>query len=122
MIAYCTLGTNDMERSIAFYDAVFGALGGRREETSPTWTRYGRSGERAKVCLTPPYDGQAATFGNGTMLAFEAKDYAAVDAFHASALALGGSDEGAPGLREGTHYVAYIRDPDGNKLCAFTPK
>jgi catechol 2,3-dioxygenase-like lactoylglutathione lyase family enzyme len=122
MIAYCTLGTNDMDRSIAFYDAVMGALGGVREETGPTWTRYGRPGERSKVCLTPPYDGGAATFGNGTMLAFEARDYAAVDAFHAAALALGGSDEGAPGLREGTHYVAYIRDPDGNKLCAFTPK
>jgi catechol 2,3-dioxygenase-like lactoylglutathione lyase family enzyme len=122
MIAYSTLGTNDMDRSIAFYDAVFGALGGVREETSAEWTRYGRKGERGKVCLTPPFDGRPATFGNGTMLAFEAKDYAAVDAFHAAALALGGSDEGAPGIREGTHYVAYARDPDGNKLCAFTPK
>lgn len=122
MIAYCTLGTNDMDRSIAFYDAVFGALGAVREETDPTWTRYGRKGERAKVCLTPPFNGEAATFGNGTMLAFEASDYAAVDAFHAAALAQGGSDEGAPGIREGTHYVAYVRDPDGNKLCAFTRK
>jgi catechol 2,3-dioxygenase-like lactoylglutathione lyase family enzyme len=122
MIAYSTLGTNDMDRSIAFYDAVFGALGGARELTSPTWTRYGREGERAKVCLTSPFDRERATHGNGTMLAFEAKDHAAIDAFHASALALGGSDEGAPGLREGTHYVAYVRDPDGNKLCAFAPK
>jgi catechol 2,3-dioxygenase-like lactoylglutathione lyase family enzyme len=122
MIAYSTLGTNDMDRSIAFYDAVFGALGAAREETSATWTRYGRRGERGKVCLTPPFNGEPATFGNGTMLAFEAPDYAAVDAFHAAALALGGSDEGAPGIREGTHYVAYVRDPDGNKLCAFTRK
>lgn len=122
MIAYCTLGTNNMDRSIAFYDGVLGALGGRREETSPTWTRYGRQGERSKVCLTPPYDSGRATFGNGTMLAFEAADYAAVDAFHSAALMLGGTDEGAPGIREGTHYVAYARDPDGNKLCAFTRK
>lgn len=122
MIAYATLGTNDMDRSIAFYDAVLGAIGAAREETSPEWTRYGRPGERAKLCLTPPFDGQPATRGNGTMLAFEAKDYAAVDAFHASALAHGGTDEGAPGIREGTHYVAYVRDPDGNKLCAFTPR
>ena len=86
MIAYCTLGTNDMDRSIAFYDAVFGALGGRREETSATWTRYGRPGERSKVCLTPPYDGRAASFGNGTMLAFEASDYAAVDGARAGRL------------------------------------
>ena len=122
MIAYSTFGTNDMDRSIAFYDAVLGALGAVREVTGATWTRYGRAGERAKVCLAAPFDGQAATFGNGTMLAFEARDYAAVDAFHAAALARGGTDEGAPGLREGTHYVAYARDPDGNKLCAFTPK
>jgi len=122
MIAYATLGTNDMDRSIAFYDAVLGALGAVREVTSATWTRYGRPGERVKVCLTPPFDGGAATFGNGTMLAFEGPDPAAIDAFHAAALAHGGSDEGAPGVREGTHYVAYARDPDGNKLCAFTAK
>jgi len=122
MIAYSTLGTNDMERSIAFYDAVFGALGGARELTTPTWTRYGREGERAKVCLTSPFDRERATNGNGTMLAFEAGDHAAVDAFHAFALAQGGADEGPPGLREGTHYVAYVRDPDGNKLCAFAAR
>lgn len=122
LIAYSTLGTNDMERSISFYDAVFGALGGARELTTPTWTRYGREGERTKVRLTTPYDQETATHGNGAMLAFEARDHNAVDAFHASALVQGGTDEGAPGLREGTHYVAYVRDPDGNKLCAFAPK
>ncbi|MEO1475728.1 MAG: VOC family protein [Pseudomonadota bacterium] len=122
MIAYSTLGTNDMDRSIAFYDAVFGALGGEREVTDPNWTRYGRAGERAKVCLTTPFDRHTATGGNGAMLAFEVQGHAAVDAFHAAALALGGTDEGVPGIREGTHYVAYVRDPDGNKLCAFAPK
>ncbi|MEM1133098.1 MAG: VOC family protein [Pseudomonadota bacterium] len=122
MIAYSTLGTNDMDRSIAFYDAVFGAIGGVREVTGETWTRYGREGERSKVCLTPPYDGQAAKSGNGPMLAFETKDRAFVDAFHAAALANGGADAGEPGIREGTHYVAYVRDPDGNKLCVFAPK
>lgn len=122
MIAYATLGTNDMDRSIGFYDAVFGAIGAVREVTSPDWTRYGRAGERPKICLTTPYDGRTATHGNGTMLALEAADYAAVDAFHAAALRLGGTDEGLPGIREGTHYVAYARDPDGNKLCVFTPK
>jgi catechol 2,3-dioxygenase-like lactoylglutathione lyase family enzyme len=122
MIAYSTLGTNDMDRSIAFYDAVFGALGGVRELTTATWTRYGRAGERAKVCLTTPFNRQRATLGNGSMLAFEARDHASIDAFHAAALAHGGADEGAPGVREGTHYAAYVRDPDGNKLCAFAPK
>jgi catechol 2,3-dioxygenase-like lactoylglutathione lyase family enzyme len=122
MIAYSTLGTNDMDRAIAFYDAVFGALGATRELTTPAWTRYGRAGERSKVCLVAPFDRQRATFGNGAMLAFEAPNHAAVDAFHAAALAQDGTDEGAPGVREGTHYAAYVRDPDGNKLCAFAPK
>jgi catechol 2,3-dioxygenase-like lactoylglutathione lyase family enzyme len=122
MIAYCTVGTNDMESSIAFYDAVFAALNGERELTTPTWTRYGRRGDRGKVCLTTPFDRKRATSGNGSMLAFEARDRAAVDTFHATALAHGGVDEGPPGVREGTHYAAYVRDPDGNKLCAFAPK
>ena len=122
MIAYSTLGTNDMDRSIRFYDAVLGCIGASRERTSSAWTQYGREGERAKVCLASPFDREPATHGNGTMLAFEAPSHEAVDAFHASALRYGGTDEGAPGLREGTHYVAYVRDPDGNKLCAFTPK
>ncbi|WP_421726778.1 VOC family protein [Bauldia sp.] len=122
MIAYATLGTNDMDRSIAFYDAVFGAIGGVRQVTTRTWTQYGRGEERAEVCLTRPYDGKAATSGNGTMLAFETEDHAAVNAFHAAALAHGGEDAGEPGLREGTHYVAYVRDPEGNKLCVFAPK
>ena len=119
MIAYSTLGTNDMDRSIRFYDAVFGAIGGARETTTPTWTVYGRDGERPKVALTPPYDTRAAKPGNGPMLAFETDAHAKVDAFHAAALANGGSDEGLPGVREGTHYVAYARDPEGNKLCVF---
>lgn len=122
MIAYSTLGTSDMERSIVFYDAVLGALGATRELSTPEWTQYGRDSERAKVCLTIPFNKGDPSGGNGPMLAFEASDYEAVNTFHASALQLGGSDEGAPGIRQGTHYVAYIRDPDGNKLCAFTPK
>lgn len=122
MIAYSTLGTNDMDRSIAFYDNVFGAIGGKRESTSPTWTGYGREGDRAKFFLTPPFDKSTATFGNGTMLAFLAPDRASVDTFHAQALANGGACEGPPGVREGMNpvfYAAYVRDPDGNKLCAF---
>ncbi|MEL7110910.1 MAG: VOC family protein [Pseudomonadota bacterium] len=122
MISYSTLGTSDMERSITFYDAVFGALGATRESTTAEWTQYGRSGDQAKVCLTVPYDKNRASGGNGAMLAFKADSYDAVDKFHSFALDLGGTDEGAPGIRDGTHYVAYIRDPDGNKLCAFTPK
>jgi catechol 2,3-dioxygenase-like lactoylglutathione lyase family enzyme len=125
MIAYSTVGVNDMDRAIAFYDAVFAPLGAVRDTTSPTWTGYVRAGERGRFFLTRPFDKGAATFGNGTMLAFLAADRAAVDAFHAAALAHGGADEGPPGVREGMNpvfYAAYVRDPDGNKLCAFVRK
>lgn len=122
MIAYSTLGTSDTEKSIAFYDEVLGAIGAVRELTSPNWTQYGRKRDKSKVCLTWPYNGNPATSGNGAMLAFEAKNHTSVDRFHEAALKLGGADEGRPGVREGTHYVAYVRDPDGNKLCAFAPK
>ncbi|HWA62836.1 MAG TPA: VOC family protein [Caulobacteraceae bacterium] len=125
MIAYSTLGVNDMDRSIAFYDAVFAPLGAAREATSPTWTGYVRAGDRGRFFLTRPWDRQAATHGNGAMLAFLAEDRAAVDAFHAAALAHGGACEGPPGVREGMNpvfYAAYVRDPDGNKLCAFVRK
>jgi catechol 2,3-dioxygenase-like lactoylglutathione lyase family enzyme len=122
MIAYATVGVNDMDRSIAFYDAVFASLGARRETTSPTWTGYAREGDAGWFFLTRPYDRQAASGGNGTMLAFLAPSRAAVDAFHAAALAHGGANEGPPGVREGmdpVFYAAYARDPDGAKLCAF---
>lgn len=125
MIAYSTLGVNDMDRAVAFYDAVFAPLGGLRDTTSPTWTGYSRPGDRAKFFLTRPWDRSTATHGNGTMLAFLAEDRAAVDAFHAAALDKGGVCEGPPGVREGMNpvfYAAYVRDPDGNKLCAFVRK
>lgn len=125
MISYTTLGTNDMQRSIAFYDAVFATIGGTRTDTSPTWTGYVRAGDRGKFFLTRPFDRAAATAGNGQMLAFLADDRAAVDAFHAAALAHQGTCEGPPGVREGMNpvfYAAYVRDPDGNKLCVYVRK
>ena len=125
MIAYTTLGVNDMDRAIRFYDAVFAPLGGKRDATSPTWTGYSRPGDRAKFFLTRPFDRSKATHGNGTMLAFLAADRVAVDEFHAAALAHEGVCEGPPGIREGMNpvfYAAYVRDPDGNKLCAFVRK
>jgi catechol 2,3-dioxygenase-like lactoylglutathione lyase family enzyme len=125
MIAYSTLGVNDMGRAIRFYDAVFAPLGAVRDATSDTWTGYSRSGDRGKFFLTRPFDRNPATSGNGAMLAFLAEDRASIYAFHAAALANGGADEGPPGVREGMNpvfYAAYVRDPDGNKLCAFVRK
>jgi catechol 2,3-dioxygenase-like lactoylglutathione lyase family enzyme len=122
MIAYSTVGVNDMARAITFYDAVFEPLGARREVTSDTWTGYVRAGDRGRFFLTRPFNREPAVGGNGTMLAFLAESRAAVDAFHAAALAHGGTCEGAPGVRQGmdpVFYAAYVRDPDGAKLCAF---
>jgi predicted lactoylglutathione lyase len=76
-----------------------------------------KAGAMMAVCI--PYDEKPATPGNGAMLALAAADRAAVDATHAAALANGGSDEGAPGLRGDTFYGAYFRDLDGNKVCVF---
>jgi catechol 2,3-dioxygenase-like lactoylglutathione lyase family enzyme len=124
MIGYVTLGTNDLDKARAFYDALFGSFGASRLMEMPSgFTLYGRGWGQPGVAVTRPYDGQAATVGNGNMvsLVMDARDK--VDAVHAKALALGGSDEGAPGLRgeEGDRafYGAYFRDLDGNKLCAF---
>jgi catechol 2,3-dioxygenase-like lactoylglutathione lyase family enzyme len=125
VIAYTTVGVTDMQRSIAFYDAVFAPLGGERDVTSDTWTGYSRRRDRAKFFLARPFNGEPATGGNGMMLAILAPDRAAVDAFYAAALGHGGSDEGPPGVREGVDpvfYAAYVRDPDGAKLCAFVRK
>jgi catechol 2,3-dioxygenase-like lactoylglutathione lyase family enzyme len=125
MIAYATLGVNDMDRAVAFYDAVFGALGARRFTTSPTWTGYRRKGDPVPIFLTRPWNRDVASGSNGGMLAFLAEDRATVDAFHTAALAQGGVCEGPPGVREGmdpVFYAAYVRDPDGAKLCAFVRK
>jgi catechol 2,3-dioxygenase-like lactoylglutathione lyase family enzyme len=125
MLAYSTFGVNDMDRAIAFYDPVFAALGASRHTTSPTWTGYKRPHQDGWFFLTRPFDKEAATAGNGTMLAFLAEDRASVDGFHAAALSMGGVCEGPPGVREGMNpvfYAAYVRDPDGNKLCAFVRK
>ena len=125
MIAYSTIGVNDMARAIRFYDAAFAPLGAVRDTTSNTWTGYTRQGDRAKFFLTRPFDRAAANGGNGAMLAFLGLDREAIDRFHTAALENGGTCEGPPGVREGMNpvfYAAYVRDCDGNKLCAFVRK
>jgi catechol 2,3-dioxygenase-like lactoylglutathione lyase family enzyme len=123
MFSHITLGTADIRRAVAFYDALLGGLGLARQEAD---LDKGYAGYAAAPETTPqfwvlrPIDGRAPSVGNGVTIAFEAPDRASVDRFHATALAHGGSDEGAPGLRTHYHpdyYGAYLRDPDGNKLC-----
>ena len=119
MIGYVTLGTNDLTRAARFYDAIAAEMGVGRMMEFESFIAGGERGGPAGIAATKPFDGNAATTGNGVMVALEAKDKAQVDRIHAIALANGGSDEGAPGPRGEGFYAGYFRDPDGNKLNAF---
>ena len=120
MILYMTFGTNDLARARRFYDPVLATLGLITMDEGKDEVGYGAPTETGPgFYIVTPYDGAPATRGNGTMLALTAATRAAVQAFHAAALAQGGSDEGAPGLRYSANfYSCYVRDPDGNKLSA----
>ncbi|MEQ1542304.1 MAG: VOC family protein [Novosphingobium sp.] len=119
MIGYVTLGTNDLPRAAKFYDALAAELGTGRMMEYETFIAWGTPGGGAGIGLTKPFDGQAATVGNGVMAAFEARDQAQVDRLYQIAIENGGTDEGAPGPRGEGFYAGYFRDPDGNKLNAF---
>ena len=122
MISYITIGASDLDRAGAFYDAVLGALGHQRLWRQGDWIGYGPDPEHATVMICSPENGLPARAGNGVTVGLTAESKAQVDAFHAAALAHGGSCAGPPGPRpvygEG-YYLAYVRDPDGNKLSAF---
>lgn len=119
MIGYVTLGTTDLPRAAKFYDAIAAELGTGRMMEFPTGIAWGTPGGAAGVCLMAPHDGNAATVGNGVMVALDAKDKDQVHRLYDIALANGGTCEGPPGVRGGGFYAAYFRDPDGNKLNAF---
>lgn len=129
MFTYICLGTNDLARATRFYDVALGALGLSRCDTTgePDWegwagwgTYEDRGATQVALWVCKPFDGRAASVGNGTMIALRADSWRQVDEFHAAALAHGGSSDGAPGLRPQYNpdfYAAYVRDPDGNKLA-----
>lgn len=125
MLLYATLGTADLPRAVAFYDAVMTVLGQPRlPGWADGWAGWGQDyDEGFGLWLCPPFDGAPPSAGNGSMLAFRAADAAQVRAFHAAGLAHGGRDEGAPGTRPAYgpgFYAAYLRDPDRHKLaCVF---
>jgi predicted lactoylglutathione lyase len=124
MIGYVTVGSNDLEKSRSFYDALMPVLGaGRIMEFGDNFTMYGTGMNRPGLAVCKPYDGNAATVGNGNMTSIACDSRAKVDKLYAKAIELGGSCEGPPGVRgdEGPHafYGAYFRDLDGNKLAAF---
>ena len=123
MFSHITLGSNDLDRAIAFYAALMPVLGlaqveGVPEQGYATWATAPETAPQFLVLR--PLDGRPASVGNGTTIGFEARARATVDAFHAAALAAGGRCEGPPGLRPQYHpdyYGTYVRDPDGHKLC-----
>jgi predicted lactoylglutathione lyase len=119
MIGYTTLGTNDMKRAAGFYDALLAELGAKRAMEMDTFIAWAAAPNTPMVAVIKPFDGKAATVGNGVMVALAASSKEQVDAVHKKALALGGKDEGAPGPRGPGFYAGYFRDLDGNKLNAF---
>jgi catechol 2,3-dioxygenase-like lactoylglutathione lyase family enzyme len=121
MFSHVTVGTNDFDRSVAFYDHVMATLGQKQLFSVDGAAAYGEDMKSPKTFVVYPFDKGKATPGNGMHIAYLAPSRAAVDAFHAAALEMGGSSEGEPSLRAHYHpnyYGAYVRDPDGNKLQA----
>lgn len=121
MIGYVTLGTNDLERAAKFYDAIAAEMGVGRMMEFDQFIAWGEMGGAPGIAATKPHDGKPATPGNGTMVALYVDSVEKVAKIYETALASGGSDEGAPGPRgdDGFH-AGYFRDPDGNKLNVFT--
>lgn len=120
MLGYVTIGTNDTEKSWAFYDAVLATIGWSKCMEFEGWRGYGPGGELGDqtIWVCKPFNGEPATFGNGMMVGLGAKTRDQVHAFYDAAMANGGSDEGGPGPRDymPNWYSAYVRDPFGNKL------
>lgn len=120
MIGYVTLGTNDLPRAAAFYDEIAKHFGVGRMMDFDSFVAWGEMGGPAGVAATKPFDGNPASVGNGTMVALQVDSPEKVQAVYDTALAHGGSDEGAPGPRgDDGFYAGYFRDPDGNKLNVF---
>lgn len=119
MIGYVTLGTNKFDEAAKFYDELLGTIGAGRAMEGDTFVAWSTGPGSPAVSIIKPFNSEAATVGNGMMVAIAMDAPEKVDAFHAKALELGGSDEGAPGVRSDNFYAGYFRDLDGNKLNAF---
>jgi catechol 2,3-dioxygenase-like lactoylglutathione lyase family enzyme len=118
MLAYTTIGTNDMDRAVAFYDALLAEIGVKQLFGMDRIKFYGTSTDASMLALCIPYDETPHQAGNGQMVAIPGGDKATCDKLYHKALELGATDEGAPGDRiPNAFYGAYVRDLDGNKLC-----
>ncbi|MBL6610163.1 MAG: VOC family protein [Rhodobacteraceae bacterium] len=123
MIGYVMIGTNDLDQGARFYDVLLAPLGLVQVARVETYAAYAPQAAKDAIefYITTPFDQGPATPGNGTMVALAAPTMQALEQFHRLGLQNGGSDEGAPGPREEGSDIcyAYIRDADGNKICAF---
>jgi predicted lactoylglutathione lyase len=119
MIGYVTLGTNDMKRAAAFYDALLATIGAKRTMEMESFIAWGNSPTAPMLSVIKPYDKQSATVGNGVMVALNVDSKIKVDAFYKKAIELGAKDEGPAGPRGDNFYAGYFRDLDGNKLNVF---
>ena len=119
MIGYLTLGTNDLPRAAAFYDALLAEIGARRVLELDRGIAWGLAQDKPSLAIMKPFDGKPATVGNGVMAALIVDSRDKVDRVHAKALQLGGKDEGPVGLRGEGFYTGYFRDLDGNKLNVY---
>lgn len=117
MISYTTVGTNDLQRAARFYDELLFSLGARRKFEGERMIGWSVSADGPMFGVIRPFDGRPAAVGNGAMVAITVDTPERVAEMHEKALALGGTDEGEPGLRFGTFFAAYFRDLDGNKVA-----
>lgn len=119
IVSHISIGTNDFDRALSFYDKVMAALGAQRVMEHPGAVAYGK--QYPEFWVQIPIDGYPASVGNGTHIGFVAASKQAVHAFHEAALAAGGQDNGAPGPRPHygePYYGCFVRDPDGHKIEA----
>ena len=116
MISYLMVGTNDLPGAVKYFDILMSEMGASKIYESGTSTGWGWSAGTPMFIVGTPYDKNAATVGNGSMVSFGVESKEKVDSLHAKAIKLGGTSEGDPGLRGETLYAAYFRDLDGNKF------
>lgn len=125
MFSHVTIGSNDLAKAKSFYESLLTPLGLVRHAEYPNAAGYGPAGGRPQLWVLTPVDKKTATVGNGITIGLEAANRTAVDAAYKAGMAAGGRDEGAPGIRAHYHpnyYGAYLRDPDGNKVCVVCHK
>jgi catechol 2,3-dioxygenase-like lactoylglutathione lyase family enzyme len=119
MIGYVTLGTNNLPRAAAFYEALLAEIGAKRLMEYERGYSYGVSMDKPALAIVTPFDRKAASVGNGVMVAIAVDSQAKVDRVHKKALELGAADEGPAGPRGEGFYAGYVRDLDGNTLRVF---